>query len=97
MATIDHLNPPTGQMAPIGGLPRQQSGYQFIPAAGGWAVQASPDVRTACASCAGPPRTVYFLADNGPEARYADGGGARSRRERFRYASRTSRHAQLGQ
>jgi hypothetical protein len=57
--------PATGQTAPIGGLPRQQSGYQFIRAPGGWAVQASPDVRAACASCAGPPRTVYFLADSG--------------------------------
>ena len=57
--------PATGQTTPIGGLPRQQSGYQFTRAAGGWAVQASPDVRAACASCAGPPRTVYFLADNG--------------------------------
>ena len=57
--------PATGRTAPIGGLPRQQAGYQFVRAAGGWAVQASPDVRAACASCAGPLRTVYFLADNG--------------------------------
>jgi hypothetical protein len=57
--------PATGQAAPIGGLPRQQSGYQFIRAAGGWAVQASQDVRTVCAGCAGPPRTVYYLADSG--------------------------------
>ncbi len=57
--------PATGQMTPIGGLPRQQSGYQFIRAAGGWAVQASPAARAVCASCAGPPRTVYFLADSG--------------------------------
>jgi hypothetical protein len=57
--------PATGQTAPIGGLPRQQAGYQFTRAAGGWAVQASPEVRAGCASCAGPPRTVYFLADSG--------------------------------
>jgi hypothetical protein len=57
--------PATGQAVPIGGLPRQQSGYEFTRAAGGWAVQASPDVRTGCVSCAGPPRTVYFLADGG--------------------------------
>jgi hypothetical protein len=57
--------PATGRMAPIGGLPRQQSGYQFIRAAGGWAVQASQDVRTVCANCAGPPPTVYYLADSG--------------------------------
>jgi hypothetical protein len=57
--------PATGRTAPIGGLPRQQAGYQFVRAAGGWAVQASPDVLAACASCAGPLRTVYFLADDG--------------------------------
>jgi hypothetical protein len=57
--------PATGQTAPIGGLPRQQAGYQFTRAAGGWAVQASPEVRADCASCAGPLRTVYFLADSG--------------------------------
>ena len=57
--------PATGRTAPIGGLPRQPSGYQFTRAAGGWAMQASSDARTACASCAGPPRTVYFLADSG--------------------------------
>jgi len=57
--------PATGQTAPIGGLPRQQAGYQFTRAAEGWAVQASPGIRAACAGCAGPPRTVYFLADSG--------------------------------
>jgi len=57
--------PATGRTAPIGGLPRQQAGYQFVRAAGGWAVQASPDVQAACAGCAGPRRTVYFLADDG--------------------------------
>jgi len=57
--------PATGRTAPIGGLPRQQAGYQFVRAADGWAVQASPDVRAACAGCAGPLRTVYFLADSG--------------------------------
>jgi hypothetical protein len=49
--------PGTGQLVPIGGLPAQRSGYQFIRVAGGWAVQAS------CGTCAGPPRAVYFLAD----------------------------------
>ena len=34
--------PATGQVVPIGGLPPQRSGYQFIRTAGGWAVQASP-------------------------------------------------------
>ncbi|MGH3205777.1 MAG: hypothetical protein ACRDP5_27540 [Streptosporangiaceae bacterium] len=58
------FSPGTGQVVPIGGLPAQRSGYQFIRAAGGWAVQASPDVRAGCGACAGPPRAVYFLADH---------------------------------
>jgi hypothetical protein len=57
--------PGTGQVAPIGGLPRQQSGYQFIRSAGGWAVQALAQAQAACGSCAGPPRAAYFLADSG--------------------------------
>jgi hypothetical protein len=55
--------PGTGQVAPIGGLPPQRSGYQFVRAAGGWAVQAGPGVQAGCGSCAGPRRAVYFLAD----------------------------------
>jgi hypothetical protein len=53
--------PGTGQVVPIGGLPTQRSGYQFIRVAGGWAVLA--DLRTSCGTCAGPARAVYFLAD----------------------------------
>ena len=60
--------PGTGQVVPIGGLPPRRPGYQFIRAAGGWAVQASPDARPACGACAGPPRAVYFLADHGQSA-----------------------------
>ncbi len=60
--------PATGQTAPIGGLPPQRSGYGFIRAAGGWAVQANPDAEASCGSCAGPPRAVYFLADSGSSA-----------------------------
>jgi len=56
--------PATGQVVPIGGLPLQPSGYQFIRAAGGWAVQAAPGAQAVCGSCAGP-RRVYFLADHG--------------------------------
>jgi hypothetical protein len=56
--------PATGQMVPIGGLPPQRSGYQFTRTAGGWAVQAEPGFPAGCGSCAGPQRTVYFLADN---------------------------------
>jgi hypothetical protein len=56
--------PGTGQVARIGGLPPQRSGYQFIRAAGGWAVQAGPGIRPGCGRCAGPRRAVYFLADH---------------------------------
>jgi hypothetical protein len=55
--------PATGQTMPIGGLPRQLAGYQFVRVTGGWAVQAGPAAQAGCGSCAGPPRTVYFLAD----------------------------------
>ena len=55
----------TGQVVPIGGLPPQRSGYEFIRAAGGWAVQAGPGAQAACGSCAGPRHAVYFLADGG--------------------------------
>ena len=57
--------PATGQVVPIGGLPLQRSGYQFIRAAGGWAVQAAPGAQAVCGSCAGPRHAVYFLADRG--------------------------------
>jgi hypothetical protein len=57
--------PATGQAVPIGGLPPQRSGYQFIRAAGGWTVQSAPDAQAVCGSCAGPRRAVYFLADRG--------------------------------
>jgi len=53
--------PATGRVAPIGGRARQPSGYQFVRATGGWAVQAGP---AGCGSCAGPRRAVYFLADH---------------------------------
>jgi hypothetical protein len=56
--------PATGQVAPIGGLPAQPSGYQFIRATGGWAVQAAPGTQAVCGSCAGA-RAVYFLPDHG--------------------------------
>jgi hypothetical protein len=60
--------PATGQVMPIGGLPPQRSGYQFIRAAGGWALQAGPGAQAACGSCVGPRRAVYFLADRGRSA-----------------------------
>jgi hypothetical protein len=58
------LWPATGRTQPIGGLPRDRSGYQFIRVAGGWAVQANSAARVSCGSCAGPPLPVYFLADD---------------------------------
>jgi hypothetical protein len=56
--------PATGRVAPIGGLPRQPSGYQFVRTTGGWAVQAGLADQAGCGLCAGPRRAVYFLADH---------------------------------
>jgi hypothetical protein len=56
--------PGTGRTTPIRGLPPQRSGYQFIPVAGGWAIQAAAGVQAGCGTCTGPPRAVYFLADH---------------------------------
>jgi len=61
--------PGTGQLAPIGGLPAQRSGYEFIRTAGGWAVQPNTGTQASCGLCAGPPRAVYFLADRAQSAR----------------------------
>jgi hypothetical protein len=58
--------PGTGQVVPISGLSPQRSGYQFIRAAGGWAVQAGPGIQAGCGKCAEPQRAVYFLADHAP-------------------------------
>ena len=57
------FSPASGRSEPIGGLPAERSGYQFIRVVGGWAVRASPASPTACGSCAGPPVPVWFLAD----------------------------------
>jgi hypothetical protein len=57
------LWPGTGHMVPVGGLPPQRSGYQFMRAPGGWAIQASPSAQVGCGTCAGLRRAVYFLAD----------------------------------
>jgi hypothetical protein len=56
------FSPASGRFEPIGGLPADRSGYQFIRVVGGWAVQASPALPAACGSCAGPPVPVWFLA-----------------------------------
>jgi hypothetical protein len=58
--------PGTGRSAPIGGLPRDPSGYVFRRVGGGWAVQPDPAAYSGCGSCPGPPRPVYFLADRAP-------------------------------
>jgi hypothetical protein len=60
--------PATGRTQPIGGLPRDPSGYQFTRADGGWAVQAASATRPGCGNCAGPPLPVYFLADRAQAA-----------------------------
>ena len=57
------FSPASGRSEPIGGLPADRSGYQFIRVVGGWAVQASPASPAGCGSCAGPPTPVWFLAD----------------------------------
>ncbi len=57
------FSPASGRSEPIGGLPTDRSGYQFIRVIGGWAVQASPALPAGCGSCAGPPAPVWLLAD----------------------------------
>ncbi len=57
------FSPASGRSEPIGGLPADRSGYQFIRVVGGWAVQASPALPAGCGSCAGPPTPVWVLAD----------------------------------
>jgi hypothetical protein len=63
-AQPDWLWPATGRVARIGGLPRDASGYQFIRAGGGWAVQAGTGTRPGCGNCAGPPQPVFFLGND---------------------------------
>jgi hypothetical protein len=62
------FSPATGRSEPIGGLPADSSGYQFIRIGGGWAVQANAVAKTACGDCAGPPLPVWFLADGARSA-----------------------------
>ena len=57
------FSPATGRSAPIGGLPADSSGYQFIRIGGGWAVQANAAGKTAHDDYAVPPLPVWFLAD----------------------------------
>lgn len=57
------FSPATGRSEPIGRLPDDSAGYQFIRVDGGWAVQANSAGTTACGACAMPPLPVWFLAD----------------------------------
>jgi hypothetical protein len=57
------FSPATGRSEPIGSLPADSAGYQFIRVDGGWAVQANPAGKTACGDCAVPPLPVWFVAD----------------------------------
>jgi hypothetical protein len=62
------LWPATGREQAIGGLPRDQSGYQFTRVPRGWAVQAGSGTHFRCGGCAGPRVPVYFLADGAQSA-----------------------------
>ncbi len=59
--------PATGRAETIGGLPADDSGYQFTRVGGGWAVQAD---RTSCGGgdCATPPGPVWFLGNGAQSA-----------------------------
>lgn len=58
------LWPASGRTMPIRGLPRAGTGYVFMRADGGWAVQSAEVAAPTCGECAGPPRPVYFIADH---------------------------------
>ena len=57
------FSPATGRSAPIGGLPADSSGYQFIRTDHGWVVQPNSAGKTAHDDYAVPPLPVWFLAD----------------------------------
>ena len=57
------FSPATGGSEPIGGLPADSSGYQFVRVEGGWAVQANAAGNTAGGDPAVPPLPVWFLGD----------------------------------
>src|SRR3984957_16023916 len=59
--------PATGRSVTIGGLPADESGYQFTRVGGGWAVQANG---TFCGGgdCSTPPSPVWFLANGAQTA-----------------------------
>ena len=59
--------PGTGRSVTIGGLPADDSGYQFTRVGGGWAVQAA---QTSCGGggCATPSSPVWFVGDDAASA-----------------------------
>jgi hypothetical protein len=57
------FSPASGRSKAIGGLPADQSGYQFIRVVGGWAVRAGAALPAGCGSCAAAPAAVWLLAD----------------------------------
>jgi hypothetical protein len=59
------FSPATGRSETIGGLPADDSGYQFTRVGGGWAVQANG---TFCGDCAATPTPVWFLANGAQSA-----------------------------
>jgi hypothetical protein len=58
--------PATGRAETIGGLPADDSGYQFTRVGGGWAVQA--DVTSCGGDCVAPPGPVWFLGNGAQSA-----------------------------
>jgi len=60
--------PAADRSDPIGGLPADSAGYQFIRVGGGWAVQADPGTKVDCVNCADPPMPVWYLADGARSA-----------------------------
>jgi hypothetical protein len=62
------LWPATGRTKPIRGLPAAGTGYQFMRAEGGWAVQPNLAGNTVCGYCNTTPLPVYFLRDQARSA-----------------------------
>ncbi len=63
------LSPGTGRTQPIGGLPRDRSGYLFTRVGGGWTIRPDVAAGPGCGGCAGRPVPVYLLADRARSAR----------------------------
>jgi hypothetical protein len=63
------FSPATGTSVPIGGLPPDGYGYQFVRVIGGWGVLAGTGGQ-GCASCAVRPTSAFFLADGARSAAF---------------------------